>query len=235
MKLPFNNMPRCAAVVPAAGSSRRMSGEDKIFMSLSGVPVLYRTVAVLAQCEYIEEIVVAVRDDSVQRAAELLKDIDKVTFIIAGGDERLDSVAAAVGSVSKKAKYIIVHDGARPLVTTEIIDDAVKAAKTYGASACAVPVKDTIKIADRGVVKNTPDRSTLFAVQTPQVFDADLLRCALKNAQDKDLTVTDDCMAVEALGGTVLLSKGSYENIKITTPSDIPAAEAILKGREQCV
>ncbi|MBR6259291.1 MAG: 2-C-methyl-D-erythritol 4-phosphate cytidylyltransferase [Oscillospiraceae bacterium] len=227
-------MPRCAAVVPAAGSSKRMSGEDKIFMELGGVPVLYRTVALLAQCEYIAEIVVAVRDDSVQKAAELLKDIDKVTFVLAGGEERLDSVAAAVGSVSKRAKYIIVHDGARPLVTKDIIDATVAAAKTYGASACAVPVKDTVKIAERGVVKSTPDRSSLFAVQTPQVFDADLLRCALKNAQDNGLAVTDDCMAVEALGGTVLLSEGSYENIKLTTPSDIPAAEAILKGREQC-
>ncbi len=126
-----------------------------------------------------------------------------------------------------------MHGGARPLGTREISGGALAAAKAYGASACAVPVKDTVKIAERGVVKSTPDRSTLFAVQTPQVFDADLLRCALKNAQDKGLAVTDDCMAVEALGGTVLLSEGSYENIKLTTPSDIPAAEAILKGREQ--
>jgi len=234
MKIPSAVMPYCAAVVPAAGSSSRMSGVDKIFYRLGGVPVIVRTLRALSTCDYIKEIVLLVREDSVTRAAGLVNayGLDKVTYVLAGGAERLDSVAAGVAVVSKKAKYILVHDGARPLVTPDIVQKAVWAAKKYGAAACAVPVKDTIKTAEKGVVKDTPDRSSLFAVQTPQVFDAALLRGALQNAQEKELAVTDDCMAVEAVGGTVLLSEGSYENIKLTTQTDLAFAEAILKGRE---
>ena len=235
MKMPSVIMPYCAAVVPAAGSSSRMNGVDKIFYRLGGDPVIVRTLRVLSACEYIGEIVLLVREDSVTRAAALMNayGLDKVTYVLAGGAERIDSVAAGVAVVSKKAKYIIVHDGARPLVTSDIVDRAVLAAKKFGAAACAVPVKDTVKLAEKGIVKDTPDRSSLFAVQTPQVFDADLLRAAITNAQEKELAVTDDCMAVEAIGGTVLLSEGSYENIKLTTKTDLKFAEAVLEQRRE--
>ena len=154
-------------------------------------------------------------------------------MVVPGGETRLGSVLAGLRAVSEQTQLVAVQDGARPLVSEKVISAAVVQAGRCGAAAPAVPVKDTIKVASGGTVVETPDRSRLFAVQTPQVFDVDLLRGALQNAQEKQLPVTDDCSAVEAIGKKVFLTEGSEENIKITTPLDLELAEAILRRRRE--
>lgn len=226
--------PRCAAVVPAAGSSRRMEGQDKILLPLDDVPVLVHTLQALSASEYIQEIVVVTREDLIVPVGQLCRDcaLDKVTKVLIGGATRADSVLAGVEEVSDRAELIAVHDGARPLVTVEVIDEAIRKAAECGAAAPAVPVKDTIKRAVDGVVAETPDRAQLFAIQTPQVFDGDLLLGALRKAVEDGAAITDDCSAVERIGMKVCLTEGSYENIKITTPADMLVAEAILHSRD---
>ncbi len=226
--------PFCAAVVAAAGNASRM-GEDKLFVRLDGDPVIALTLKALQESEYIDEIVVVTREESIVPIADLCAEygIEKATKIVCGGEERLDSVLIGVQEVSPTAEYIAIHDGARPLVTGEVIGKAVKAAWKPNAAAPAVPVNDTVKIAENRIVTATPDRKTLFAVQTPQVFKAEIIRAALQNARDKGIPVTDDCSAVEALGAYAALSDGSFENIKITTPVDVVLAEAILASRRE--
>lgn len=226
--------PRCAAVVPAAGSSRRMGGHDKILLPLDDIPVLMHTLRALSASERIQEIVVVTREDLIVPVGQLCRDcaLDKVTKVLVGGATRADSVLIGVEEVSGRAELIAVHDGARPLVTVEVIDAAIRKAAECGAAAPAVPVKDTVKRALDGVVVETPDRTQLFAVQTPQVFDSDLLLGALRRAVEDGAAITDDCGAVERIGMKVCLTEGSYENIKITTPADMLMAEAILHSRD---
>lgn len=226
--------PRCAAVVPAAGSSRRMGGQDKILLPLDDIPVLMHTLRALSASERIQEIVVVTREDLIVPVGQLCRDcaLDKVTKVLVGGTTRADSVLIGVEEVSGRAELIAVHDGARPLVTVEVIDAAIRKAAECGAAAPAVPVKDTVKRALDGVVVETPDRTQLFAVQTPQVFDSDLLLGALRRAVEDGAAITDDCGAVERIGMKVCLTEGSYENIKITTPADMLMAEAILHSRD---
>lgn len=226
--------PRCAAVVPAAGSSRRMGGQDKILLPLDDIPVLVHTLRALSASERIQEIVVVTREDLIVPVGQLCRDcaLDKVTKVLVGGATRADSVLIGVEEVSGRTELIAVHDGARPLVTVEVIDAAIRKAAECGAAAPAVPVKDTVKRALDGVVVETPDRTQLFAVQTPQVFDSDLLLGALRRAVEDGAAITDDCGAVERIGMKVCLTEGSYENIKITTPADMLMAEAILHSRD---
>ena len=236
MKKLFSKKTYCTAVVAAAGSSSRMCGTDKMFCEIDGIPVIARTLLALDGFECIDDIVVVTREDKLEEMADLVREhgIHKVSTVVKGGATRLDSVAAGAVAVPSKTKIILVHDGARPFVTEEIAEAVIAKARLDNAAACAVPVKDTIKSAERGVVTSTPDRSTLFAVQTPQAFDADVFRAALQNALTKKLSVTDDCMVVEAMGAAVYLTEGSYENIKITTPADLTVAEAIIKERKIC-
>ena len=226
--------PRCAAVVPAAGSSRRMEGQDKILLPLDDVPVLVLTLRALSASERIQEIVVVTREDLIVPVGQLCRDcgLDKVTKVLVGGAPRTDSVLAGVEEVSARAELIAVYDGARPLVSVEVIDEAIRKAGVCGAAAPSVPVKDTIKRAVNAVVAETPDRAQLFAVQTPQVLDSDLLLGALHKAVEDGASITDDCSAVERIGMKVCLTAGSYENIKITTPADMLVAEAILHSRD---
>ena len=225
----------CSAIVPAAGSSSRMGGENKLFATIGGVPVLARTLLALSQSEQIGEIVVAAREEDLLTVADLCRayDITKPMKVVIGGASRAESVMCALQECAPNATLVAIHDAARPLVTREVIDAAIEKAETCYAAAPAVCVKDTIKIAENGVVKATPDRSTLFAVQTPQVFDRDLLTGALRAALDRGMPITDDCSAVELLGKEVYLTQGSYENIKITTPEDLPVAEAIWENRSE--
>lgn len=225
----------CAAVVAAAGRAERMDGQDKMLAPLGDQPVLLRTLKALEASERIQEIVVVTREDLLVPVSRLCNDaaLGKVTKIIVGGESRTQSVLKGLREVSGKANLIAIHDGARPLVTAELIDEAVQAAERWSAAAPAVSVKDTIKESDNGRVTATPDRSKLFAVQTPQVFEADLIRGALSKAAADGVELTDDCAAVERLGIPVVLTAGSYENIKITTPVDLAVAEAILNWREQ--
>lgn len=227
MQLFQKKTPFCSAVIVAAGSARRMQGIDKIMAPLNGKPLIWHTVRAFQEHPDIREILIVTRADLLTEIGQLCRasEFTKVTAVLVGGETRVDSVLAGVSNVSRKAKLIAVHDGARPLVSAGIISETVKCAAKTGASAPAIPVKDTVKTAKNGVVTGTPDRSTLFAVQTPQIFDADLLRAALENARKKQLAVTDDCSAVEAMGMRVTLTEGEERNLKITTPMDLSVAK----------
>lgn len=223
----------CSAVVAAAGASTRMSGEDKIMADLLGEPVIIHTLRALELCPRIHEIIVVTRQELIIPISEAARgaDITKLKKIIAGGETRTHSVRLGTLEVDERASLIAVHDGARPLVPQEVLDEVICRAETTNAAAPAVPVKDTIKRAVDGVVDSTPKRQFLFAVQTPQVFSADLIRAALQRAINDGATVTDDCSVVERLGVKVMLTSGSDENIKITTPVDLAIAAAILEWR----
>lgn len=223
----------CAAVIVAAGSSSRMEGTNKIMAILDKLPVICRTVDVFDRCTLIDEIVVVTQQALMERVSRCLCAYPKVRMVVSGGQTRTESVQAGLAAVSERAQLVAVHDGARPLVTDRVICAAVRKAQKFSAAAPAVRVKDTIKVAADGVIDRTPDRSTLYAVQTPQVFDRDLLEAALQNAREQQLTLTDDCSAVEALGMPVQLTDGDEENLKLTTPLDLELAALILKRRAQ--
>lgn len=227
-------MPYCTAIVAAAGSSTRMGGEDKIMLPLRDDPVIVHTLRALECCPLVREIIVVTREELIVPLSKLCAGycLTKVTKVLLGGDTRTQSVRLGVMEASDRAELIAIHDGARPLVTQEVLKEAILTAAQCGAAAPAIPVKDTIKRAADGVVTETPDRSELFAVQTPQVFEADLIRAAIHQAVEENVPVTDDCSAVERLGMKVTLTRGAEENIKITTPSDLAVAEALLRWRE---
>ena len=220
----------CTAVIVAAGTAQRMRGIDKMMTPLCGTPLLLRTVRALAASEKITQIIIVTRDDLVSQAAALCADEPKLVSAVPGGSTRAESVLRGLKKV--ETGLVAIHDGARPLVTTGIVDEAVAAAIECGAAAPAIAVHDTIKIAANGFVETTPDRSTLFAVQTPQVFRTAQITAALQAAMAQSIPLTDDCSAMEAAGKPVRLTAGSEENLKITVPSDLALAEAILKRRE---
>ena len=219
----------CGAVIVAAGSASRMRGIDKVMASLGGEPMIVRTVRAFQNCDAIASIVIVTREDLIQPISGLCRDMGKVVAIVAGGSSRQESVHLGLNALPKGTKLAAVHDGARPLISWQVIDRAVRAANTYGAAAPAIPVKDTIKVVAGGLVKETPDRSTLMAVQTPQVFDFDLLRGALRKAEEDGATVTDDCSAVERTGMKIKIVEGDERNLKVTTPMDLKIAELLLE------
>lgn len=222
--------PYCACVVAAAGSSTRMGGTDKLMALLDGQPVILRTLRALEDSPCIQEILVVTRGELLVDIGALCRDagLHKVTQVLLGGKSRLESVYKGVSQVSDKAKLIAVHDAARPLVSQAVIEGAVAGARRFPAAAPAVEVKDTVKEVAGDLVVSTPDRAALRRVQTPQVFDADLLKAALQRAIDDKAEVTDDCSAVERLGAAVTLTQGDERNIKITTPADLAVAEVLL-------
>ena len=226
--------PRCTAIIAAAGSSRRMAGENKLLLPIGGKPVLAHTLQAVDAAASIGEIVIAAREEDLVTYAELCKTwgVTKPVKVVVGGATREESVLRAAMEASEEADLLAVQDGARPFVTPELIDAVVELARVRFAAAPALPVKDTIKLADDGVVRETPDRARLYAMQTPQVFDAQLLRAALRSAIDAGAVLTDDCSAIERLGKEVYLTDGIEENIKITTPLDMVLAEAIWERRE---
>lgn len=225
--------PSCAAVIVAAGSARRMEGIDKILTPLSGVPVLARTLAVFQDCPLVREIVVVTREDLLGPVGDLRQTygLDKVTKVIVGGKERMDSVQAGLGEVDASADLIAIHDGARPLVTPEILAETIRRAAETGAAAPGIPVVDTLKRVEGGRALETADRDSLRAIQTPQIFEAGLIRGALQKAREDKAVLTDDCAAVERLGMKVSVTAGSRENLKITTPFDLLLGTAILAAR----
>lgn len=219
----------CAAVIVAAGTASRMGGIDKVMAPLSGEPMIVRTVRTFQHCDAIREIVVVTREDLLVPIMDLCHRFDKLTAVIVGGSSRSESVAKGLAALSSKAKLVAVQDGARPLVSWQVIDRTVRAANSYGAAAPAIPVKDTIKEVRGGIVTQTPDRSLLQAVQTPQVFDVALLKGALAKAFQEEAQITDDCSAVERLGMSVKIVEGDERNIKVTTPLDLKIAELFLE------
>ena len=220
---------RCGAVIVAAGSASRMGGIDKVMAPLGGTPMVERTAAAFQNCDAIAEIVIVTRPDLIRPISALCAGMDKVRAVVAGGSSRQESVWLGLNALSEDIQLAAIHDGARPLVSNPVIDRTVRAANSYGAAAPAVPVKDTIKVVKGGLVENTPERATLQAMQTPQVFDFDLLRGALKQAEEEKAAVTDDCSAVERLGMKVKIVEGDERNLKVTTPMDLKIAEMLLE------
>lgn len=223
----------CSAVVVAAGNARRMEGIDKILTPLGEFPVLVHTLYALQDCPSIDEIIVVTRMDLLVEVSHICRDLplEKVRKIVVGGVERIHSVQAGLREVDPRATLIAIHDGARPLVTQEILEQTIARAAQTGAAAPAIPVTDTIKRAENGRSTDTVDRSDLWAMQTPQVFEAGLIRAATEKALADGQLLTDDCAAVERLGMPVSLTQGSKENIKITTPLDLVLGEAVLEAR----
>ena len=219
----------CGAVIVAAGTASRMGGIDKVMASLEGEPMIVRTVRTFQNCDAIKEIVIVTREDLISKISSLCGKFDKVQAVVVGGNDRAESVRNGLNMLSKKVKLAAVQDGARPLITEAVIDRTVRAAHTYGAAAPAIPVKDTIKVVEGGIVTTTPDRNTLKAIQTPQVFDFDLLKGALKKAAKDGSAITDDCSAVELMGYKVKIVEGDERNIKVTTPMDLKIAEMLLE------
>ena len=221
---------RCSAVIVAAGSAQRMQGIDKLLAPLDGVPVLRRTVEALASAPEITELIVVTRADRLEAVQALCEGLSKPVSVVPGGKTRAESVLCGLSAAAMP--YAAIHDGARPLVTNEVIAQAVSAAVSCGAAAPAVSVHDTIKRAEGGLVAETPERSALFAVQTPQVFDFDLLRGAIVKAEADGFTATDDCSLVEHMGMSVRLTEGSERNIKLTTPLDLAIAQVLAEEEE---
>lgn len=219
----------CGAVIVAAGSATRMGGIDKVMADLGGEPMIVRTVRAFQNCDAIASIVIVTREDLIRPISDLCRDMKKVAAVVAGGKSRQESVHLGLNALPKGTKLAAVHDGARPLVSWQVIDRVVRAANTYGAAAPAIPVKDTIKVVQGRLVKETPDRSSLMAVQTPQVFDFDLLRGALRKAEEDGAQVTDDCSAVERTGMRIKIVEGDERNLKVTTPMDLKIAELLLE------
>lgn len=217
------------AVIVAAGSASRMGGIDKVMAPLKGEPMIVRTVRAFQECDCIREIVVVTRPDLIVPIMDLCHDFSKLKIVLSGGNTRQASVEIGLGAMSDAIELVAVHDGARPLITWQVIDRAVRAANTYFAAAPAIPVKDTIKVVQGGIIQNTPERRTLQAVQTPQCFDLELLKGALHQARLDQAELTDDCSAVERLGMSVKIVEGDERNIKVTTPLDLQIAELFLE------
>lgn len=226
---------KCSAVIVSAGLARRMGGVDKVLAPLGELPVLVHTLYAFQDCAAVDEVILVAREDLVVEVSRLCKEfnLNKVKKVIVGGKERIHSVQAGLREVDPEAELIAIHDGARPLVTQEIIRDAVTRAALTGAAAPAVPLTDTVKRTEDGLAVETVDRSQLWAVQTPQVFEAGLIKAAVQKAIDDGELLTDDCGAVERMGMKITLTSGSPENIKITTPLDLILGEAILQARAE--
>lgn len=202
--------------------------DSKLLLKINGKTVLERSVNAFLNISDVDEIIVVAREKDIPAFSDILTD-ERVSFVV-GGDTRQQSVMNAV-DVIDDCELIIIHDGARPLIKSEDIENTIRAAKENKAAAVGVFVKDTVKVVDKnGFVVSTPDRSTLFAVQTPQIFDFELYRNAAQNAIEKGLDFTDDCQLVESFNQKVKTVVGSYSNIKITTPDDIVLAENLLKN-----
>jgi len=223
---------KICAIVVAAGQSRRMNGVDKVLALLGDKPVLAWSIEALQRCDKVDRIVL-VNSQSNKEPVECLvmdRKWTKVADVCTGGRRRQDSVAAGLKLLGK-CGWVIIHDGARPMLTQDLIERGLKAAEETGAAAAAVPVTDTIKlVGDDQIVIGTPPRSNLWAVQTPQVFRSAIIKKAYQQAQED---VTDDATLVEQTGGKVKLYMGSYENLKITTPRDLALAELLLKQHEK--
>ena len=222
----------CGAVIVAAGSASRMGGIDKVMAELDGEPMIKRTVRAFQECDAVKYIVIVTREDLILPIHNLCREFPKVMEVVAGGKTRQESVQRGVNALDQKVELVAIHDGARPLITWQLIDRCIRAGNTYGAAAPAIPVKDTIKTVEGGIVVNTPERAKLRAVQTPQVFDLDLLQGALLKAQQDGAEVTDDCSAVERLGMKIKIVEGDEKNLKVTTPMDLKIAEMLLEERK---
>lgn len=227
---------RAVAIIPSAGMGRRMGSQKKNYLELLGRPVLSRTIEPFEASALVDAIIVVVPSGDEAFCKENIVGpygFKKVVAIVAGGKERQDSVENGVKTAGTEYDIVIVHDGARPLVTTHIIEAAIRAAAEDGAALVGVSVKDTIKETSAGYVRATLNREALLSVQTPQAFRLDVLKEAFRKARQDGFQGTDESSIVERTGQAVRIVEGSYENIKITTPEDLVFAECVLKKREK--
>jgi 2-C-methyl-D-erythritol 4-phosphate cytidylyltransferase len=228
----MDNEERVGAVIAAAGESQRMGGVDKVFALLGGKPLLVRVIDTFQRCSVIDQIIVVLSEPNLERGRKLVANSgwSKVREVCAGGRRRQDSVAAGLSRLSH-CHWVVIHDGARPFVTEDLIERGLEAAKETGAAAAAVPVTDTIKVAgDDWIVQETPSRGSLWAVQTPQIFRFEMISEAYRRVKAE---ATDDASLMEQLGYKVKLYLGSYDNIKITTPNDLALAEILWQKHEK--
>ncbi|WP_295088016.1 2-C-methyl-D-erythritol 4-phosphate cytidylyltransferase [Ruminococcus sp.] len=224
---------KTSVVIVCAGNSTRMGGVNKILLPLGERKVIGVTMTAFQACESVSEIVIVAREadiPAIQDEAQLAG-ITKLSACTTGGATRQESVINGIKKISKDSELVAIHDGARPLVRSEHIEKVIKDASVFGGATLGVPVKDTIKSVDGGLIVDTPPRSTLYITQTPQVFRRGLYFEGIDFALEHGLDFTDDCQLVEAIGGKVAMTVGDYTNIKITTPEDIRIAEVLLKQR----
>jgi 2-C-methyl-D-erythritol 4-phosphate cytidylyltransferase len=227
-----DKLSKVCAIIVAAGNSRRMNGLDKVTATVAGKPVLTWSIEALQRSPRIDRIILVSSQTNLEpaRCLVLEQKWSKVAEVCLGGKRRQDSVAAGLGLVND-CEWVVIHDGARPLLTEDLIERGLEAAARTGAAVAAVPVIDTIKLADEDLnVLETPPRDRLWAVQTPQIFRLEILQKAYLHLHGD---VTDDASAVEQIGVQVKLFMGSYDNIKITTPRDLALAECLIKENGQ--
>lgn len=223
---------RVCAIVVAAGSSSRMEGVDKVFAELDGKPLLAGVVDVFQKSSSIDDVVIVLAKKNLEQGRVLVKERgwSKVVAVCSGGVKRQDSVRAGLKRVTS-CEWVLIHDGARPCINTDIIDRGLIAAQENGSAIAAVPVKDTVKVVSRrGFIQQTPARQSLWMAQTPQVFRYDLISEAYSQANQN---ATDDAALVEQLGHKVEVYMGSYQNIKVTTPEDLAIAEIFLSNSKK--
>jgi len=220
-----------SAVIVCAGNSTRMGGVNKILLPLGDRLVIGVTMQAFQQCENISEIIIVAREDDIPVIQQEAKNagITKLAHCTTGGATRQESVINGVRLISKESEFVAIHDGARPLVKSEHIEKTIKDASVFGGATLGVPVKDTIKTVDDGIITDTPPRKYLYITQTPQVFRKKLYFEGIDFALEHGLDFTDDCQLVEAIGGKIYMTTGDYTNIKITTPEDIDIAEVLMK------
>lgn len=224
---------RTVVIITAAGYGKRM-GQPKQFLEIGGKPILEWTLSVFERASVIDEIILVVNPEDLSRAKEFK--FSKLKRVVGGGKERQDSVYNGLKALPDDAEIVAIHDGARPFVTSEIIEQAVSEAKRCGAVVVGVPIKDTVKKCPVSnvqcpIIEETINRSELWAAQTPQVFQKEIILKAFKEGYNKR-EVTDDAMLVEKMGVPVKMVVGSYQNVKITTPEDLGIAKGIIREKQ---
>lgn len=219
-----------SVVIVCAGSSTRMGGINKILMPLGDRLVIGQTLKAFEDCPSIKEIIIVARESDIPEIETEAKrtGITKLVKCVTGGATRQESVINGIRCISQETELIAVHDGARPLVKPDHIEKAIKDALVFGGSTLGVPVKDTIKFVEGGLVTDTPPRSNLYITQTPQIFKKKIYFEGVDFALEHGLDFTDDCQLAEAIGCKIYMTVGDYTNIKITTPEDIKIAETLL-------
>ena len=223
---------KVTCIVAAGGSGTRMgTSVNKLFMEINEVPVIAHTLSALQNSDAVDEIIISSRQENIFCLKEIVSvfDISKVKAIVKGGATRGESILSAVCELSCDTDFVMVHDGARPLVTDEIIKNTVNAAASFGAAACGVKPKCTLKSVDDGFVLDTVDRSKTVEIQTPQVFSKEKFLLMYSRDLEDIKSATDDCLLAEGVGAKIFITEGSYRNIKITTPEDIEMAEIFLR------
>lgn len=223
------------AIITAAGKGTRMqSSINKQYIEIAGIPVLARTVDVFQKCDAIDNIILVVNEEDINYCSHRIVEyynFSKVKSLVSGGAQRQNSVYKGLCAVSEACRIVLIHDGARPFVTNKNIVDCINATKTYGACGVGVRLKDTVKISDQnGFVEATPDRNSLWSIQTPQGFAYEVIIDAHEKAMQSEYIGTDDMVLVERRGIPVKIVEGNYQNIKITTQEDLAIGESIISG-----